>query len=52
MRFDVASVHPGGDEAAVVATVTIAFAGGRSVAYDGVFVHRVSSDGRIESVRS
>ena len=52
VRFDVASVHPAGDEAAVVATVTITFGNGRSVAYDGVFVYRVCAEGRIESVRS
>ena len=50
--FTIAAVHPSGDEAAVVASVDIAFANGARVAYDGVFVYAVDDEGRIARVRS
>ena len=50
--FTIAAVHPSGDEAAVVASVDIAFANGARVAYDGVFVYTVDDAGRIASVCS
>jgi len=52
VAFTVTSVHPSGREAAVVASVHIAFAHGTDVRYDGVFVYAVDGDGRIVSVRS
>lgn len=52
VRFTIAAVHPSGDEAAVVASVDIAFANGAQVTYDGVFVYAVDGAGRIASVRS
>ncbi|GAA3447442.1 nuclear transport factor 2 family protein [Planomonospora venezuelensis] len=52
VRFDVAAVHPAGDEAAVVASVAIRFPGGAEARYDGVFVYRVGGDRRISSVRA
>ncbi|GII01441.1 nuclear transport factor 2 family protein [Planobispora takensis] len=52
VRFDVAAVHPAGDEAAVVASVAIRFPHGAQISYDGVFVYRVGDDRRIVSVRA
>lgn len=52
VRFDIAAAHPAGDEAAMVATVTIDRFDGQTVTYDGVFVYAVGEDGRITSVRS
>jgi steroid Delta-isomerase len=52
VRFTIAAVHPSGREAAVVASVDIAFANGARVAYDGVFVYSADDDGRIATVRS
>lgn len=52
VEFTIAAVHPSGPEAAVVASVTIAFANGAHVAYDGVFVYAVDDGGRIAAVRS
>ena len=52
VRFEISAVHPSGREAAVVASVQIAFANGAQVAYDGVFVYAVDEAGRIEAVRS
>ncbi|GIH93416.1 nuclear transport factor 2 family protein [Planobispora siamensis] len=52
VRFDVAAVHPAGDEAAVVASVTIRSPHGAQASYDGVFVYRVGDDGRIVAVRA
>ncbi|MFC4117078.1 nuclear transport factor 2 family protein [Nonomuraea zeae] len=51
VRFEVAAVHPAGDEAAVVASVSIRFPTGASACYDGVFVYRIE-DGRISSLRA
>jgi steroid Delta-isomerase len=50
--FTIAAVHPSGSEAAVVASVSIAFAQGPHVAYDGVFVYALDADERISTVRS
>ncbi len=52
VTFTIAAVHPSGAEAAVVASVDIAFATGAHVTYDGVFVYTVDDAGRIASVRS
>jgi steroid delta-isomerase len=52
VRFDIAAVHTGGDEAAVVASVALRLANGVSAGYDGVFVYAVDAAGRIASVRS
>ncbi|WP_449061660.1 nuclear transport factor 2 family protein [Planomonospora algeriensis] len=52
VRFEVAAVHPAGDEAAVVASVSVRSPTGASAAYDGVFVYRVGGDGRIVSLRA
>ncbi|HWH33161.1 MAG TPA: nuclear transport factor 2 family protein [Egibacteraceae bacterium] len=52
VAFTVAAVHPAGDEAAVVASVTIRFPGGNAVSYDGVFVYRVDEAERVASVRA
>ena len=52
VRFAISSVHPSGQEAAVVASVEITFANDAEVTYDGVFVYAVGEDGRIVSVRS
>ncbi|MGW3349208.1 nuclear transport factor 2 family protein [Nonomuraea rubra] len=51
VRFDVAAVHPAGDEAAIVASVSVRFPTGDSACYDGVFVYRIE-DGRISSLRA
>jgi steroid Delta-isomerase len=50
VRFDVAAVHPGGAEAAVVATVTSVSPDQPTVSYDGVFVYRLDDDGRIATL--
>lgn len=50
--FAISAVHPSGREAAVVASVTIAFANGAHVAYDGVFVYEVDDNERIATMRS
>lgn len=52
VRFDVTAAHPAGDEAAMVATVTIDRFDGKAVTYDGVFVYTVGPDGRVTSIRS
>ncbi|GGK65957.1 ketosteroid isomerase [Planomonospora parontospora subsp. parontospora] len=52
VRFEIAAVHPAGDEAAVVASVSVRFPTGGSAAYDGVFVYRTGGDGRIVSLRA
>ncbi len=52
VAFDVTRTHAGGDEAAVVATVRVAFPTGAEVAYDGVFVYRVDEQGRIAELRA
>ncbi|MEV0622440.1 nuclear transport factor 2 family protein [Nonomuraea sp. NPDC050404] len=51
VRFEVAAVHPAGDEAAVVASVSIRFPTGASARYDGVFVYRIE-DERISSLHA
>ncbi|MFI6483705.1 nuclear transport factor 2 family protein [Nonomuraea sp. NPDC050663] len=51
VRFEVAAVHPAGDEAAVVASVSVRLPTGVSFSYDGVFVYRIE-DGRISSLRA
>jgi steroid delta-isomerase len=50
VRFDVAAVHPGGLEVAVVATVTSVSPNQPTVSYDGVFVYRLTDDGRIATM--
>ncbi|WP_196453391.1 nuclear transport factor 2 family protein [Planomonospora sp. ID82291] len=52
VRFEIAAVHPAGDEAAVVASVSVRFPSGASAGYDGVFVYRAGGDGRIVSLRA
>ncbi len=52
VRFDIHAVHPGGNEAAVVASVSITLGTGQVVRYDGVFVYAVDHAGLITSVRS
>jgi steroid delta-isomerase len=51
VRFEVAAVHHAGDEAAVVASVSVRFPTGASACYDGVFVYR-TDNGRISSLRA
>jgi steroid delta-isomerase len=51
VRFDVAAVHAAGDEAAVVATVTVRFPNGAVVDYDGVFVYTINHDKQVVSLR-
>lgn len=52
VAFDVSRVHAGGDEAAVVATASVAFPTGAAVEYDGVFVYRVDAAGKIAELRA
>ncbi|NRQ33557.1 nuclear transport factor 2 family protein [Nonomuraea sp. NN258] len=51
VRFEIAAVHPAGDEVAVVASVSVRFPTGASAGYDGVFVYRAEG-GRITSLRA
>jgi steroid delta-isomerase len=50
--FEIASVHPAGAEAAVVATVTARLGNGAVVTYDGVFVYAVDAAGAIRTLRA
>lgn len=52
VRFTIAAVHPAGDEAAVIASVSTRLPNRAVVNYDGVFVYRTDHDGRIVSLRS
>ncbi|WP_049559594.1 nuclear transport factor 2 family protein [Nonomuraea sp. SBT364] len=52
VRFEVTAVHPAGEEAAVVASVSVRFPTGACAGYDGVFVYRIDGDGRIVSLRA
>jgi steroid delta-isomerase len=51
VHFTVSAMHPGGTEAAVVATVTSRAPGRSAISYDGVFVYRLADDGRIAAMR-
>ena len=52
VRFEVTAVHPGGADAAVVATVRISLGTGVDVDYDGVFLYSAGEDGRLTSLRA
>jgi steroid Delta-isomerase len=51
VQFTIAAVHPAGDEAAVIASVSTRLPNRAVVNYDGVFVYRTDHDGRIVSLR-
>lgn len=51
VRFTIAAVHPAGDEAAVIASVSTRLPNRALVNYDGVFVYRTDPDGLIVSLR-
>ena len=50
--FTIDAVHTGGNEAVVVASVSMTLATGQRAAYDGVFVYAVDTAGRIALVRA
>ena len=52
IRFDVAAVHPGGSDAAVVASAHLRLDTGVEVEYDGVFVYTAGEDGRLTRLRA
>lgn len=51
-RFEVSREWEVGEEALLLATVTIATAGGAGASYDGAFDYTLNSDGRIASLRA
>jgi steroid delta-isomerase len=51
-RFEVSREWEAGGEALLLATVTIATAGGAGASYDGAFDYKLDGDGRIASLRA
>lgn len=51
-RFDVGQQWEAGDEAVLIATVTVATADGATATYDGAFHYTIDADGAIVSLRA
>jgi ketosteroid isomerase-like protein len=52
VRFDVTREWEAGDEAMLLATVTVVAPGGAEASYDGTFNYAIDGDGRIATLRA
>lgn len=52
VEFDVTRAWEAGEEAMLLATVTVVAANGIEVSYDGTFNYAIDADGRISSLRA